>query len=451
MAEGSGRPISSEPTSRFNGNIAQYYYGGKARSQSLVNIAAGIDQSTLTQTTESAIVTSVDLGARYTGTDAETRVVVRGTGSLNLASDSHTQNLLNAAYVDYKRNESGLAIRVGRQSAISGGLLGLFDGVSLSYPFAQGWKADVMGGVPANPLVTAPSERLLAAMVEADGLFDHWGGDAYFIDQTTEGIANRRALGGELRYSDERISAYSLLDYDILFKKLNAVTLQSSYQFPAQTTMTLLLDVRKAPSLQLTNALISTGAVSLKALLQMQTMDQVRDAALATTAQAKQALISLSRPISEKWQLAVDLRFSAVGALPAVGDFEATPSTGGQYGATLQLTGSNLYSPRDINNFNVSLLSTPLFKGAQVAYNNLIGLRDNEVTVEPSIRYYMQHDNQGVKVSRITPGFRTSYRLSRRASLLGESVLEHSKTEGPTNHDTTNSVFFYVGYRYELF
>ncbi len=436
---------------RLTGNVAQYYYGGKARSQSLVNIAAGIDQSTLTKTTESAIVTSVDLGARYATPESETRVVLRGTNSANLASDSHSASLLSAAYVDYKRIESGLAVRLGRQSSISGGLLGLFDGVSLVYPVAQGWKVDLMGGVPANPLVSAPSERLLAAMVEADNILEHWGGNVYLIDQTTEGIANRRALGAEVRYSDELLSVYSLLDYDTLFRKVNAVSLQGSFQAPAQTTITLLVDSRKAPSLQMTNALISSGATSLKALLQLQTLEQVRDAALSTTAEAKQALVSVSRPLSQKWQIAMDLRYSAIGALPAVGNFDATPATGGQYGATLQLTGSNLYSSRDINNFNLSLLTTPFFKGAQLAYNNLTGLRDNDFTIEPSFRFYTQHDNQGVKLYRISPGLRSSYRFSPRASVLGEGVVEHSKTNGPTNNDTTNSIFFYVGYRYELF
>ena len=445
-----GAPTRAEPR-KFTGNIAQYYYGGKARSQSLVNLPAGIDQSTLTKTTESAIVTSVDLGGRFVGKDSETRVVLRGTGSSNLSSSSHNTSLLNAAYVDYKRNESGLAIRLGRQSAISGGLLGLFDGVSLSYPIRPGFKVDVMGGAPANLLVDAPSQRLMAAMLEADGIGDHWGGDLYIVNQTTEGIANRRSLGGELRYSGERGSGYALVDYDTLFRAVNAVSLQGSVQAPGQTTVTVLIDSRKAPSLQMTNALISSGFASLKTMLQVMSLDEVRDAARNTTAQAKQGLISVSRPLSEKWQLSADLRYSAIGALPAVGDFEATPATGAQYGLTLQFTGSNLYSKRDINNFNVSLLTTPFFKGTQLSYSNLTGLRNNDLTLEPSLRFYTPSDKQDVRIWRITPGLRASYRLSTRASILGEGILEHSKTSGPTNHDKTDSVFFYFGYRYELF
>ena len=436
---------------RFNGSIAQYYYGGKARTQTLVNIAQGIDQSTLSRDTESAIVTSLDAGARYDGQDSEIRLVLRGTNSINLNASSHNQSLLNAAYVDYKRKDTGLAVRVGRQSAVGGGLLGLFDGASLAYPVNTTWKVDVMGGVPSNSLVSAPQERLYAAMVEADGLLDHWGGNAYLIDQTTQGITNRRALGTEVRFSGDVFSSYGLVDYDLLFHKVNAVSLQGSWQAPAQTTVTLLLDSRKAPSLELTNALISAGVASLRDLLQQQTHAQVVADALATTAQARQGLVSLSRPLSPKWQLALDLRYSAIGATPAVGNFDATPATGAQYGSTLQLTGSNLYSLRDINNFNISLLHAPTFKGGQFSYSNLTGVHGEDVTLEPSITFYTQRDSDGIRLNRTSGGLRVNYRLTKRANLLGEGLLEHSVTDGPSNHGTTSSMFFYFGYRYDLF
>ncbi len=446
---GQGTP-AAEP-STYSGSIAQYYFGGKARSQSLVNLAAGIDQSTLSKTTESAIVTSVDLGARFTSPESETRVVLRGTGATNLQTSSRNPSLLNAAYVDHKRLGSGLAVRLGRQSAISGGLLGLFDGVSMTYPVTQSVKVDLMGGVPANSLVSSPSERLLAAVVEADGILERWGGNVYIIDQTSEGITNRRAIGSEVRYADDTLSMYSLVDYDTVFRGLNAVSMQGTFQAPGQTNVTLLLDARKAPSLQLTNALISSGAASLKTLLQTMSLDEVILAARSTSATAKQALLSVSRPLTERWQLGMDLRYSEIGPLPAVGIFEATPATGAQYGLSTLLTGSNLYSTRDINTISVSYLTTPLFKGAQLSYSNLTGLLGDVMTVEPSVRFYTQNDTQGIKTQRITPGLRLSYKYSQRASLLGETIVERSKTDGPLNHDSATSICFYLGYRYELF
>jgi hypothetical protein len=79
-------------------------------------------------------------------------------------------------------------------------------------------------------------------------------------------------------------------------------------------------------------------------------------------------------------------------------------------------------------------------------------MADNaDLTLEPSMRVYWQRDNQEVRLLRVGPGIRVSWRANRRASLLGEVLYETSRTDGPTNHDSSNSAFFYVGYRYELF
>jgi hypothetical protein len=380
--------------------------------------------------------------------------VLRGSGSANLSSSSNASSLLSAAYVDYKRLGNSLAVRLGRQSAVSGGLLGLFDGVSLAYPLREGVKLDLMGGVPANVLVSSPSQRLLAAMLELDGLVDKWGGNVYLLDQTSEGYTNRRALGAEVRYSDENWSGYATLDYDIEFREVNAVSLQGSVQLPGQTTLTLLVDDRKAPSLALNNALIATATPSLEALFRDRpdlSLAQARALARDTSARAQQAMVSVSRPLSERWQVSADLRYNQVGALPKVDDFAATESTGAQYTGTLQVTGTNLYSSRDINNFNVSVMSTPFFKGTQVSLSNLTGLLSNDLTLEPSLRVYMQRGPDSLKLTRVSPGLRLSYRASRRVNLLGEGILEHSTTEAPGTRGTTNAGSFYIGYRYELF
>ncbi|MBL8305068.1 MAG: hypothetical protein JNM33_00120 [Rubrivivax sp.] len=462
-AEAAAPTAPPPPPKVLSGSIAQYYYGGKARSQSLVSIATGIDQATLSRTTESAIVTSFDLSARWrdakAGTDAaETRAVLRGSGAKNLLKDGRSSSSVSAAYAEHRFGGGGavggLAVRAGRQSPISGGLLGLFDGISLVYPIRDGVKLDIMGGVPASALVTAPSERLFASVLEVDSFAERFGGNLYLLQQSTQGITNRRAIGAELRYAGERWSLNTLADYESVTKKLNALSVHGSFQFAGQTTLTLLADQRRAPSLQLTNALISSGAASLKELLERpgESLATVRQRALDTSATAEQFLVSVARPLSEKWQMSTDLRWSQVGALPAVGDFAATPATGAQVSWSGQLTGTNLYSKRDINNFNLSVITTPAFKGVQFSINNLTGWAGNdELTIEPSLRLYRQTDQQDVSITRIGPGLRLSWRASRRASLLGELLYETSKTRGPSSRDDSNSTFFYVGYRYELF
>ncbi len=462
VAAAPGAPPPREQPKHWSGSIAQYYYGGKAKSQSLVPIARGADQATLSKTTESSIVTSFDISGRWAderGEGGETRAVLRGSGSKNLLKDSgHSGSSVGAAYVEYRNGargqREGIAVRAGRQSPISGGLLGLFDGVSVAWPVGEGIKLDLMGGRPASALVSSPSERLAAAVLEVDTFLERFGGNVYLLNQTTQGFTNRRALGGELRYAGDRFSLNTLLDYDTGFAKFNAVSVHGSFQAGAQTTVTLLVDERRAPSLQLNDALISSGYGSLQEMLEKtgKSVAELRIDALNTSATARQVLLSVSRPLNERWQASGDLRYSAVGALPDVNGFQATAATGAQISFGAQLTGTNLYSKRDIHNFNLNVMSTPQFKGLQVSYNNLSTLPNNpDLTLEPSLRLYTQKGPDEQKILRIGPGMRSSWRFTPRVSLLAELLLESSRLRAPDRRDDTNSVFFYVGYRAELF
>ncbi|MGI9133613.1 MAG: hypothetical protein ACR2I0_06670, partial [Rhodoferax sp.] len=267
----------------------------------------------------------------------------------------------------------------------------------------------------------------------------------------TEQISDRRAIGTEVRYFGEGMSVFSQMDYDLNFQKVNAFTLQGSVQGPMDTSITMLVDDRKAPGLQLSDALISSGATSLKTLLQLKSLSEVQDLALGTAAQARQGMVSVSRALSPKWQASTDLRYSDIGALPAVGNFQAMPATGAQYTWSMQLTGSNLYSNRDINGFNLSLLNSGGLQGTQLSYNNLTGFLENRASVEFSLSLYTQTDNTATRLNRVSPGVRLSYKLSERASLMGETIFEQSTTEGPSNHDTSSAYFFYFGYRYDLY
>jgi hypothetical protein len=109
-----------------------------------------------------------------------------------------------------------------------------------------------------------------------------------------------------------------------------------------------------------------------------------------------------------------------------------------------------LYSDRDINGFSLSQISSDTTNGTQLAYNNLTGFMGTRMSLEPSIRYYTQTDNTQTKVSRISPGLRVSYKLSDRASVMAEGIYETSQSDGLTNHETSESYFFYFGYRYDF-
>jgi len=180
--------------------------------------------------------------------------------------------------------------------------------------------------------------------------------------------------------------------------------------------------------------------------------DQIRQLARDVTATATQALVGFTTPIAEKWQIGADARLTNIGALPSITVngivIPAQPETGDIYTYTFQSIGTNLYSGRDTSVFSLTYLTGPTQDGYQLSYNNLSTLGD--WTIEPSLRYYTQEDNQAVKIERWTPGLRLTYRIHERFAIEGEFTWEQSRTVGPASQEDTSRGFFYVGYRWNI-
>jgi tetratricopeptide (TPR) repeat protein len=454
------------PQASAGGNISQYYYGGKQQVQTaFLNVPTNVNQQSITSTSQSSIVTTVDLNGRYRTENSDTRVVFRDSDQYSLiGATAPSLNRMDAAYVDYRDIKDGVSLKVGRQAGVTGGLVGRFDGAIVSYDIAPKLRINGVAGMPVSQdqFVNA-TQRFEGLSVEAQNFAEHWGGSAFVINQTADGVVDRRAVGGELRYFDPQKTLYSLIDYDVQFATVNAATIQGTYQFPDQTSLSLLLDDRKAPTLETSNGLLQAGCQTYfqyfaglcgPAPGTPHTVDILRQDALATTANTHQLALDVSRPLGKQWQISGDLRVTSVGALPTVTlngqTFQGSSATGNVLGATLQATGSNLYSRRDIDVFSVTHLHSSTLDGNQVGFNNLNGFLDNRLTVSPKLSLYRETDTNGQRLFRISPGVTTSYKLTQRMSIDGTIAAEHSRNEGPTQNDTVNNVFYYVGYHYDL-
>jgi len=449
-AEGEAPAIArSRPLLRtVTGSVSQYYYDGTTKQNSAFNTPTTVDRSTLTSKDLSSLVTNVDLNARYRNDRGDTRLVFRDTNQISFLSSNPNTNRVNAAYLDYRGLRTPVLFRAGRQTAVSGGVNGRFDGVSAGWAFTPQWQLRVVGGAPAEYDVDS-TRYFYGLNLEAQGLADRWSGDVFVINQMVDGITDRRAVGGELRYFDPRRTVYALLDYDVSYKTLNIAMLQGSWQSPDQTTLNVLVDRRKAPTLTTTNAVIGQPTTSIETLLQTLSEEEVRRRARAVTADVTQVLVSLTKPLTSRWQVGADFRLVNVGALPAVDDLPATPATGNIYGYTAQLIGNNLYSNRDINVFNATYQTGPTFHGVFVSYSNVTAL-NQKWTLEPSIRLYTQRDDLGVTLNRISPTLRLSYRLREWAALESEYTFEKSRTKSATQVDDLEQHFFSVGYRLDF-
>jgi len=441
------------PVRAVTGTLSQYYYGGRTKVDTAFNTPTTVDRSSFTSTDLSSLVSNLDMTLRNRTESSDSRIVLRDTYGWSFLDTTPSQNRLNAAYYDYRGLQNSFTTRVGRQTGLSGGLPSRFDGAIAGVGIAQKWRVNAAVGAPVEYPTIDSNRRFWETNLEFENLGGALSGNFFYIDQDVDGVLDRRAVGNEMRYFRDGISLFTLLDYDTSYGEWNITMLQGTWQTEGGTTLNLLYDRRKAPLLTTTNAIFGQSTTSISTLLQSFTLEQVRQQAIDVTATATQALIGFTTPISAKWQVGADARLTNIGPLPATvingNPIPAQPATGNIYSYSTQAIGTNLYSSRDTNVFSVTYVDAPTQNGYQLAYNNL-SLVAARWTVEPSLRYYTQKDNQDVKLHRWTPGLRLTYRVRDNVALESEFNWEKTKTVGPTSQDTATRGFFYVGYRWDF-
>lgn len=440
------------PQRIVTGALSQYYYGGRTKVETAFDTPTTVDRSSFSATDQSTLVTNADLSVRNRSAEADTRFVFRDTDSAAFLENQKSYNRLTAAYYDYRGLQNGFSTRVGRQSGLSGGLPGRFDGAVAGHGIAQKWRVNAAAGMPVEYPRLDAERYFWSANLEYQNLADAWSGNFYYVQQRSDGLLDRRAVGTEVRYFKGGTSLFSVLDYDTSYRQWNVTMVQATWQTEGRTTLNLLYDKRRAPTLSTTNAIFGQGTTSLTTLLQTFTEDQLRQQALDVTATSTQGLIGFTTPVGKKWQMGMDVRLTKVGALPSVEVngiiIPAQPATGDIYNTSFQAIGTNLYSSRDTSVYNVTVLDGPAQTGYQLSYNNLTGL--GGWTLEPSLRYYTQEDTQGIKLERWTPSLRVTYQAGANVALESEFSWERTVTVGPGSRDETRRGFYYLGYRWNF-
>jgi hypothetical protein len=436
----------------LTGSVSQYYYGGQTKIDNVFNTPTTQERSSFSAVDQSQLLSTVDLNGRYRSGDTEQRVVFRDSYSLSFLSDRASYNRLNAAYYDYRGLSGGLSARLGRQTGLSGGLPGRFDGGVVGYG-SQRTRLNVAGGEPVEFNEIDTKRRFVDLNLEAGDQTGHWNGNVFGIYQEADGILDRQAVGGELRFVDGVRTLYVLTDYDTSYRVMNAASVQGSWTAKNGTSVNLLWDRRRAPTLTTTNAIIGQPTSSISTLLQTSTEDQIRQAALDVTAIALQGSIGLTAPITERWQVGADVRLINVGALPEVVfngiTIPAQPETGNVLSYTLQAIGTRLYSPRDSNVWSVGLVTAPTYDSWLLTYNNITQIAE-KWSLEPSIRLYTQNDVNEVKLVRLSPGLRLTWRPSPWSALEFDGLYEATNTSAPNVQDNSRRYFFSLGYRLDM-
>lgn len=467
------------------GSVSQYYYTGKSQVETTTTptpeqVVQGQRPFTdkLSLTDQSAILSTIDLNARLRGETTDSRIVIRDSNTYNYLKDQRgSQNRLTAAYAEHGDRQVGYFVRAGRQPGNTAGLLSRFDGVWGSYQITPKVKINATAGQP-DEFGSRYHKTFFGASIETVQEPERVGGQLYFIQQKLEhGLVDRQAVGAEIRYFDNKRSVLGLLDYDVKFRALNVATLQANYLADSGTSYFSQIDVRRGPTLQISNLSFADPSLSSVPVLvdRLGNKEAIRRIKLATP-KTKLFLAGFTHPVAPKWQVGADFRVSSIsGFTSQFGDLllqqtdPPTPDTtfrksGNSFIYTAQATGTSVLRENDTLTFSTSIVrgKTPViaspapageqstrFSGHALSATHTWPISDRW-RLDTALNWYSQKDNIETTLRRLAPTLRVSYRVRDSITLEAQAGTEISRNESVTVADKAKRHFFYVGYRWDF-
>jgi hypothetical protein len=404
---------------------------------------------------QSLLNSDLDINTRMRSDKFDISTLFIGGHEKDFRDESDDRSRVSALYLDMLARRINLSTRMGRQSRSTGGVLGRFDGGLITYqPFSQ-LSANVVSGYPVESSSTTHivNDKYFYGLSFDLGTFaEKWDFNTFIIDQEVNGISDRRAVGGEVRYFSPSRSFFSLVDYDTSYHELNLLLITANLTFPDKTTLNLSIDSRMSPILTTSNALQGQGVETVAILLDTYSEDEIRKLAEDRTATLRTYTVGLSRPLHEKLQISVDAAFSRMAGTKASGGVEASPGTGTDAFYSIQFIGSSLIKEGDIAIIGLRYSDTSTSKTTSLNLNTRYPLR-REWKINPRLRIdYRENTRNNNEQLKFRPSFRMDYRWRRRLrfELEGGAEWATDKIFQTNEEEKTRGYFWTVGYRIDF-
>ena len=433
---------------------------------------------------QSSLMSSLNLTARSRKNQYDSKLVYRNRQTMDflpqIGSSKHSnRDRTDAAYAEVANSEVDYLVRAGRQSGNSGGVLGRFDGGLLRYGLTSKLRVNLVAGTLDEYKVDY-KRHFYGINLDIGPLAENWSGNTFFINQETDNVTDRRAVGGELRYFKNDRSVYSLVDYDTMFHRLNTFMVQGNLQAEDTTNYNVLYDHRKSPILQMINSLSSVPVAPgspqpttiRQALQQGQTEELLRSLAIANTLDTDLYLLGVTRQITPRWQLGADVQLSRVSGGDSTAAVAAATNAllennpfidpltlqnlsnsfagGNTYTYHVQAVGLDTLFKNDTSIISASITTGPTSLVESVVLTNIMVPRENW-RLDSSIKLTRIDTDPSTMQYVVSPTMRASYRLGTKATLEAEIGLEvDNRSSAVDGHNRTFRDFSFIGYRLDI-
>jgi len=456
------------------GSFSQFYFRDQSTTKFVDasrpdNDPDKVDQSS--QTNLNQLLTTADV--TISGGNDRRQVTLRGAGAYtwNYRKGGRDIKSVTALYLDYTDEALRSAVRVGRQTRNSAGVLGRFDGALIGFQLNPRIRMNLVGGFP---VLTSRQTHILkeryfyGASVDIGAKRSPFQTTLYWFDQRAKGgFIDRQSVGIETRVLQKRFNAFAIVDYDVKFRKLNLGLLSLNYAFPDNSNISLTADYRQSPLLTTSNALIgqvrsdtSMPIFDLRGMRPFFTDKEIYDLAKDRTLVAKSMTVSYARPLTKKLQLNLDFTLTDTGGTPGTPASAGTqevfsiPATGKEYYYGAQLVGTGLLMQNDIYIISGRYADTQRSRSYTADINARVPVT-SKFRLSPRMRYGYRTDKlSDGSFRQLQPTLRANYYPSRHSEFEVEFGGNFSKRRevslGASTRTTESGYVLNVGYRLDF-
>ena len=236
---------------------------------------------------------------------------------------------------------------------------------------------------------------------------------AYWFDQRSRGLVDRRAIGFEGRYTTKGIALFGLVDVDVAFGKLSHLFLSATIPMAGGASLSIQADQQYYPPLTLTNAVIGQPVPRLEELKRQFDPPTLEEIARDRSARSRNLTATYTQPLSERWTAQLDLTLANTGSTPASAGVEAVPGSGTEFYLGGQLVGNGIFLTGDTLIGGLRYASTERFHivDGELAARVPIGPK---LAVEPRWRVARRTDKFGSGHQTVwRPNLRATYQATR--------------------------------------
>jgi hypothetical protein len=291
------------------------------------------------------------------------------------------------------------------------------------------------------------NRRFIGAAVDFDRLIGEWTVSPYVTRQTIDGIADRQAVGVDVRYFDERFSLTSMVDYDIDYGELNTALVFGTWRLANRVTLSAVLDQRTSPVLTTRNALIGQPVTTIDELLLVWTEDEIRAIARERTADSRTTTLGIAAPIAERWQVNADVTLTEIGDSVASAGVAAVPGTGVQTYYSASFVGSALFGTNDVSIFNLRAGEADEFTSRQLTWDMRFPV-GRKLRINPRLKLAVwESPATGRRRESIAPSLRLLLNTARHYRLELEAGNDNLVRTDMGGEQEATGRFLNLGYR----